>query len=482
MAIDFNKIGLGGGKNYTFTSPDNTININEVDDEVQLQVNKQVAFTLPVSSDPAIDNAKYNDFGLLTDNVTITYPATDPGEVKIYYGKFQVDLDGLYSVDFGNDVILTGDTEMHPYSVYLFQIVGNYAILKEIRYGGLKNKIIGKVISGFSGDHVVVSVNGTNTNVTVGSDGWFFYDVAPSVTSVKFYTSDMTNFEKIYLVDLNGFTNCSSMFRFCSNLTTVDLSSFNTSAVTDMSSMFEGCSKLTTLDLSNFNTSAVTNINSMFNNCSSLTALDVSSFNTSGATNMTFMFNGCSNLTTLDLSNFNTSAVTNMSQMFASCNKLTTLDVSSFNTSAVTNMSNMFRSCSKLTTLDLSSFNTSAVTNMSYMFANCSSLTALDVSSFNTSAVTDMSYMFNGCSKLTTLDVSSFNTSAVTNMSYMFSALYILLSINMDNILINISTNVSGMFNNSAAITTIYLRNSDTTTYDKINAVKPAGATIVTAA
>ena len=57
-------------------------------------------------------------------------------------------------------------------------------------------------------------------------------------------------------------TNMTSMF-FSSSVTTLDLSSFNTSNVTDMSSMF-GYSSARTLDLSSFNTSNITDMSSMF--------------------------------------------------------------------------------------------------------------------------------------------------------------------------------------------------------------------------
>jgi surface protein len=49
------------------------------------------------------------------------------------------------------------------------------------------------------------------------------------------------------------------MFRDCRSLTTLDVSSFNTSNVTTMYKMFDGCHALTTLNLSNFNVSKVTN-------------------------------------------------------------------------------------------------------------------------------------------------------------------------------------------------------------------------------
>ena len=80
----------------------------------------------------------------------------------------------------------------------------------------------------------------------------------------------------------------------------------------------------------------------MFCGCSSLTSLDVSSFDTSAVTNMNAMFYGCSSLTSLDVSSFDTKAVTDMSSMFGNCSSLKSLDVSSFNTKAVKWMGSMF--------------------------------------------------------------------------------------------------------------------------------------------
>ena len=54
------------------------------------------------------------------------------------------------------------------------------------------------------------------------------------------------------------------MFEDMHNLTTLNLSNFDTSKVTDMHSMFEDMSNLATLDLSNFDTSKVTNMGDMF--------------------------------------------------------------------------------------------------------------------------------------------------------------------------------------------------------------------------
>ena len=111
----------------------------------------------------------------------------------------------------------------------------------------------------------------------------------------------------------------------------------------------------------------------MFRNCSSLTSLDVSSFNTGKVTNMRYMFYYCSGLTSLNVSSFNTGKVTNMSYMFYYCSGLTSLNVSSFNTGNVTNMKYMFYYCSGLTSLNLSTFNMSATTNVSNMLTGVGS-------------------------------------------------------------------------------------------------------------
>nr|DAG62813.1 MAG TPA: protein of unknown function DUF285 [Caudoviricetes sp.] len=147
--------------------------------------------------------------------------------------------------------------------------------------------------------------------------------------------------------------------------------------VTNMGDMFNGCSELTSIDLSNFDTSKVKNMNWLFYDCISLVSADLSNLNTSNVIKMNGMFYSCRNLTLLDISNFNTSKVTDMAYMFNYCRSLASIDVSSFNTSNVTNMYAMFEYCSNLTSLDLSNFDTSNVTDMGYMFRYCSSLTSI---------------------------------------------------------------------------------------------------------
>ena len=84
------------------------------------------------------------------------------------------------------------------------------------------------------------------------------------------------------------------MFSWCNGLTSLDLSSFDTSQVTSMREMFDYCRSLTSLDLRNFDTSKVTNMLYMFNNCSKLTEIIVSNKWVVGSSTSTYsMFNNC---------------------------------------------------------------------------------------------------------------------------------------------------------------------------------------------
>ncbi|HHT6333268.1 TPA: BspA family leucine-rich repeat surface protein [Listeria monocytogenes] len=222
------------------------------------------------------------------------------------------------------------------------------------------------------------------------------------------------------------------MFKNCSNLTELDLSGLDTSAVTTMRDMFYSCSALEELDVSHFDTSSVTNMRCMFQR-SELLELDVSNFDTSSVTNMYSMFADCELLEKLDVSNFDTSSVTDMRAMFNNCQSLEKLDVSNFDTSSVTNMNSMFSNCPNLGKLEVSNFDTSSVTDMRLMFQNCASLEALDVSNFDTSSVTNMSSMFLTCTSLEELDLSNFDTSSVNDMRLMFQNCTALKSLYLDN-------------------------------------------------
>ena len=164
--------------------------------------------------------------------------------------------------------------------------------------------------------------------------------------------------------------------------------------------MFAGCSSLTSLDLSSFNTSQVTDMRGLFDGCKNLTSLNVSNFNTSNVKHMDAMFRGCSRLTSLDLSNFNTSNVVSMSyrvKVFRNNGSWGQRPGSGYDWDG-----GMFMNCNSLTSLDLSNFNTSNVTCMCKLFCNCTHLTFLDLSNFDMTLTNGFSQKQDMCSGLST--------------------------------------------------------------------------------
>ncbi|EAD9098426.1 BspA family leucine-rich repeat surface protein [Listeria monocytogenes] len=127
------------------------------------------------------------------------------------------------------------------------------------------------------------------------------------------------------------------MFSLCRNLSELDLSGLDTSAVTNMYAMFQNCTSLEELDLSNFDTSSVAHMQFMFEKCSILEELDLSNFDTSSVTNMSYMFQLCPALKSLYLDNFTDAAI--MTGMFAGTTSLTYLFVS-HNLSTFNNLEN----------------------------------------------------------------------------------------------------------------------------------------------
>ena len=262
----------------------------------------------------------------------------------------------------------------------------------------------------------------------------YYYDINKIVITGKITFASGTSLNQLFanmnaLKSIEGLTNLDtsnvismkSMFYNCSLLTSLDVSSFDTSKVTDMSYMFGGSenivNKLASIDVSGFDTSKVTNMSGMFYNCSALKSLDLSSFDTSNVTNMSYMFAGSEmvseGLVSINLDSFDTSKVTNMSNMFYGCSNLASINLSGFDTSKVTNMSYMFYNCSNLISIDLSGFDTRNVTDMSCMFFKSSKLKSLDLSSFDTGKVTTIMGMFGRCGNLLVLDMSSFDLSSV---------------------------------------------------------------------
>ena len=232
----------------------------------------------------------------------------------------------------------------------------------------------------------------------------------------KYFQPKKEDLYEIKLKFASNITNMSYMFYGCSNLTKIDLSSFDTENVINMSNIFYDCSNLIKMDLSSLKINNIINMSFMFYNCSNLIKIGLY-FNTNNIINMSYMFCNCSNLKEINLSSLDTINVNNMMSMFCNCSNLVNINLSSFDTKNVTNMNSIFFRCSNLEKIDLSSFNTKNVNSMNGIFSGCSKLTSINLSSFDTKNVNNMNSLFSGCSKLTNLDLSSFDTKNVTDMT-----------------------------------------------------------------
>ena len=312
------------------------------------------------------------------------------------------------------------------------------------------------------------------------------------------------------------------MIEGCQNLTTLDLSSFNTNNVQYMENMFKDCQSLESLDISNFDTSNVRDMTMMFeNNCNLRTIYVSSLWNVSNVYSSDGMFYNCDSIigqsgTTYDssktdksMANYESgyltykagpytlvdgnsfrgkmpsnatsiiftdikapSGTSTTALSFANDNSVvgwldgTTYYVSSQKTGQKvignSDCSNMFSYGKSLTSLRLSNFDTSKVTNMSHMFEGCSKLTSLYLSSFDTSKVTDMSGMFNACDNLTFPAVSNWDTSNVTDMSDMFTRCSNLTSLNLSKWNTSNVTDMSCMFHSCYNLNSLDISNFDT--------------------
>ena len=214
-------------------------------------------------------------------------------------------------------------------------------------------------------------------------------------------------------ISLNSSNSASYLFNgFRSVSKIVGLEHLDLSQATSTVSMFRGCEDLTSLDLSSFNTANVENMSFMFDECSSLTSLNLSSFNTANVTSMSYMFSDCSSLTSFNLSSFDTANVTAMSCMFMACTALSALDLSSFNIAKVTDMSCMFADDENLVDLNISSFKTTLPIEMSEAFKNCANLVELNLENFHipNSEEAAFAQTFYGCTNLRKLNIKNINT------------------------------------------------------------------------
>ena len=117
----------------------------------------------------------------------------------------------------------------------------------------------------------------------------------------------------------------------------------------------------------------------MFANCPKLTSLDLSSLNTSNVTDMSWMFSGCSSLKQINLRDLNIKQVTDMNHMFTGDSALTNIDMFGLEALELTEIYSMFEGCTGLTEFTFP-FTTPKLVSAYYLFKDCTNLRKLDIS------------------------------------------------------------------------------------------------------
>ena len=147
--------------------------------------------------------------------------------------------------------------------------------------------------------------------------------VTSNVTSMQSMFNSCSGLTSLDLssFDTSKVTTMSGMFGACTGLTSIDLSGWDTNNVIYMGSMFASCQSLTSMTqvigFDKLNTSKLAGMHSMFYDCTNLTSIDLSSFDTSKVTDMYEMFGLCKSLTSITFgSQADVSKVTDYSYMF----------------------------------------------------------------------------------------------------------------------------------------------------------------------
>ena len=318
--------------------------------------------------------------------------------------------------------------------------------------------------------------------IPASGDGSTVYSIPSSSYEPEWISAHASDIKKVVFDESFAVvrpTKCYCWFQDCSALTDIQgIQNLNTTEVTNMGYMFYNCSNLTSLDLSGFDTQRVSEMNSMFFGCSKLTTIFVSDkFVVENVTQSDNMFSFCDKLsgaisydyqkTNKEYANCTTGYFTNIadkgyfmhhavynsdakSLTFKYGNKnrvadgITTYELNTGNTEPgwkekteieVVTFEESFKdarpeSChawlkglASLSAINnIEYLNTEECTDMAEMFSGCSTITKLDLRTFDTRKVTDMSAMFSGCGSLTKIDVTGlFDVANVTSSEGMFT-------------------------------------------------------------
>ena len=379
----------------------------------------------------------------------------------------------------------------------------------------------GVAISSIQPGWCTATINGSSVRENIENVAFdeSFAHYHPITTSYWFYgMTKLTNITHLDYLKTDLVVDFALMFSSCRQLTSVDVSHFDTRSAKSLTSMFNGCSSLKNIDVSHFDDSNIPSgygVNSMFAHCTSLENLDLSNFVFSG-TNNGGMVMYCTSLKTLKVSasaNKLTDGGTfnHVGSADSPCRLIYAEDFTPSDTTWVDgyfnwkggsfidrdayaliygdNMTLYFdnqyeKRFGATYLLDLNedydlprwhradgtetltevvfddSFSKARPRSCRGWFYYFTNLTTIkNIENLNTSKVANMSAMFLFCDHLESLNLSSFDTSNVTDMSYMFDGCYSMTTLSGLNFDTSKVTDMSYMFDICSALTSLDISN-----------------------
>lgn len=325
------------------------------------------------------------------------------------------DVDNDYTVDFGDGIILTGQTGnvSHTYSA-----PGTYTITMSGSFGRLDCSILDEAdssqfhsidqwgdIQWTSMENAFINCENLEVNAVDVPD-------LSQVISLKnmFMNIDSIN-ESLNNWDVSNITDMSGMFSRTSY--GHSLGNWDVSNVIDMSDMFKSSYNTNNLNLNNWDVSNVTNMSHMFHQASTNEPLDL--WDVSNVTNMSYMFAHASSFNQ-PIDSWNVSNVTDMSYMFNQASDFNQ-SLNNWDVFNVIDMSHMFFNASQYNQ-PLDGWDVSNVTTMSRMFLQANDFNQ-SLDTWDVSNVTDMQMMFNKASMFNQ-PLNNWDVSNVTTMTMMF--------------------------------------------------------------
>lgn len=270
----------------------------------------------------------------------------------------------------------------------------------------------------FNGSEIDLSWLRTD-NIT-SMKNMFYFDITNNVTSL-----DVSKFDTRNVVNMSG------TFRNCKNLTTLNISNFYFGNVTDCSHMLHISdssqnSKIVSITLpTSIDFRKVIDFSYMFSSCYSLRNIygcQINDWQIDGSiiTNISYMFEYCG-LSQIRLPNWNlTNDNLKLVSLFSNSVNAITIEVPKINSPGIKLLQRTFEQCSKLKNLiGLENWNIPNVDTLSYTFYRCGALEELDLSFWNFNLKTS-TYTFSYCTALKKIDIRNIELTNCTSYSNMF--------------------------------------------------------------